>query len=209
MIIFNDWLLLPERAAVHVPTETAVVADLHLGYNEARRRSGEAIPRIALHSELLPLEKALARKGLRRLVVAGDLLEAGFCPSVVRSFTEWLKRANLDLIAVVPGNHDRHLNQSPFPLQPEGVKLGKWRVIHGDDLSAERAGESLVHGHWHPAMPWQGRKRPAFMFRPGRLVLPAYSQDAAGVTPRQVPEGRSFHRAVIVGQRIVAVPAAE
>src|SRR5262249_34562148 len=42
MRIHRDWLLTPERAAVHLPTATAIVADLHLGYNHARRRTGEA-----------------------------------------------------------------------------------------------------------------------------------------------------------------------
>src|SRR5438270_5847367 len=36
MIVHEDWLLTPVRAAVHLPTATAVVADLHLGYELAR-----------------------------------------------------------------------------------------------------------------------------------------------------------------------------
>ena len=32
----DEWLLTPERVAVHLPTSTGVVADLHLGYEEAR-----------------------------------------------------------------------------------------------------------------------------------------------------------------------------
>ena len=37
MRVFTDWELTPDRAAVHLPTRTAVVADLHLGYAEARQ----------------------------------------------------------------------------------------------------------------------------------------------------------------------------
>ena len=39
-----NWLLTPERAAIHLPTATAVLADLHLGYNEVRCGTGEAVP---------------------------------------------------------------------------------------------------------------------------------------------------------------------
>ena len=35
---FDDWRLTPEGAAVHLGEQTAVVADLHLGYEWARAR---------------------------------------------------------------------------------------------------------------------------------------------------------------------------
>ena len=44
MLVHDEWLLMPQRVAVHLPTATAVLSDLHLGYNEARRRDGEAVP---------------------------------------------------------------------------------------------------------------------------------------------------------------------
>ena len=44
MILRHDWLLTPARVAIHTPTRTAVLADLHLGYAEARHRTGEAVP---------------------------------------------------------------------------------------------------------------------------------------------------------------------
>src|SRR5262245_15829602 len=75
MRVLDDWLLTAERIAVHLPSRTAVVADLHLGYAEARRRSGEAVPDDALDEQLSGLGQALQRHGTRRLVVAGDLLE--------------------------------------------------------------------------------------------------------------------------------------
>src|SRR5437660_10883840 len=74
----DDWLLTSARAAVHRPTATAVLSDLHLGYAEARRRSGEAIPAVDLNSVLAPLASVLAPLRVRRLVIAGALFEAGF-----------------------------------------------------------------------------------------------------------------------------------
>src|SRR5262249_24855004 len=39
----DDWLLTAARTAIHRPTATAILSDLHLGYAEARRRNGEAV----------------------------------------------------------------------------------------------------------------------------------------------------------------------
>src|SRR5581483_10824006 len=54
------------RAALHLPSATAVVADAHLGYDEARRRGGEAVPRRRLDEQLAPLGRMLASRGCRR-----------------------------------------------------------------------------------------------------------------------------------------------
>src|SRR5262249_16265008 len=69
--------------AVHTPTATAVVADLHLGYHAARRRRGEAVPVPALGDVLAPLAAVLRRRSLRRIVVAGALFEDGVVEAVL------------------------------------------------------------------------------------------------------------------------------
>ncbi len=48
MHVEEDWLLTPCRMAIHLPTATGLLADLHLGYERARCRSGEAIPETKL-----------------------------------------------------------------------------------------------------------------------------------------------------------------
>src|SRR5947209_7004770 len=108
MRALNDWALTPERAALHLPSGTAVVADLHLAYGQARRRRGEAVPAPRLATYLAPLAAALARHGARRLVVAGDLLEDGRCATaeVVAELRGWLGEAGVELVGVVKGNHD-------------------------------------------------------------------------------------------------------
>jgi metallophosphoesterase superfamily enzyme len=50
--VLDDWLLTPERAALHVPTATAVIADLHLGYAQARQQCGDAVPTADLDQQL-------------------------------------------------------------------------------------------------------------------------------------------------------------
>jgi putative SbcD/Mre11-related phosphoesterase len=203
MIVNGDWLLLPERAAVHLPTATAVLADLHLGYSEARRNSGEALPLVSLVDVLAPLAKALERNDVRRILVAGDLFEAGYRPSLAHEFSQWVAGTRLDFLGVVPGNHDRHLARASFPILPDGFCLGIWRVLHGDQLPTETASESVVHGHWHPSLRWHGRKRPCFLVNDTRLVLPAYSLDAAGVSHKQIADANSFRWVMIHETQLV------
>ena len=78
MLTQDEWLLSPARVAVHLPSATAVLADLHLGYNDARRRDGEAVPPADLALILSPLRCVLAAHSVRRVVIAGDLFEAGY-----------------------------------------------------------------------------------------------------------------------------------
>jgi putative SbcD/Mre11-related phosphoesterase len=192
MIVHGDWILTAQRAAVHVPTATAVIADLHLGYDGARRRGGEAVPSFPLDDTLAVLHALVTQQGIRRLVIAGDLLEDGHCPQAVAELLDWLKAADVELLGVVPGNHDRgfELGSSSVPLVPAGIDVGGWRILHGDGRLPRGR---VVHGHLHPCLRWQGRKAaPCFLVGPSRLILPAFSNDAAGVNVRTDRRWRSF-----------------
>src|SRR5262245_407184 len=169
----GDWLLTPARAAIL--GDTAVVADLHLGYGRVRRQRGEAVPVPTVAEELEPLARVVREYWVRRIVVAGDLFEDG------RSRPEdevlaWLE-ANAVEMTVVPGNHDRGLRGSRLRVV-EGVEVGGWHVVHGDgELPAGR----VVQGHEHPWLRWRpGVEGPCYLVRDDHLVLPAYSADAAG-----------------------------
>jgi metallophosphoesterase superfamily enzyme len=202
MRVHADWLLVPERAAVHLPTGTVVVADLHLGYSQARRHGGEAVPLPDLGQTLAPLAQVAARHGVRRLVVAGDLFEAGASPGLVEDLFEWLARAGLELAGVVPGNHDGDLRQDGhgLPLHPEGMVLGGWRVLHGDTALPDGP---VAHGHIHPCLRWGSLAAPCFLVGPGRLVLPAFSRDAAGAGVFKDARWRSYRCCVPAGERVL------
>src|SRR5579875_3115103 len=96
MRVLHDWLLTAERVAVHLPTRTAVVADLHLGYAEARRRRGDAVPSESISELLGPLRRVRQQHAARRLVIAGDLLEDGGCCEALADFLEGLVRSDID-----------------------------------------------------------------------------------------------------------------
>jgi putative SbcD/Mre11-related phosphoesterase len=202
MRVHDDWLLTPQRAAVHVPTATAVIADVHAGYGEARRRRGEAVPLTGL-SEVFAVLRPLFAAAARRLVIAGDLFEEGYRPELAEEFLGRLSAAHVELLAVVPGNHDRGLAQAGclLPVRPEGVSLGSWRVVHGDGSLPEGR---LVHGHFHPGLRVSERLlAPCFLVGQERIVLPALSADAAGGNVLGQRRWKSYRCCVPAGERVL------
>jgi putative SbcD/Mre11-related phosphoesterase len=204
MLVLEDWRLTPQRVALHLPSATAVVADLHLGYEQARQRTGEAVPLPTLEQQLAALGAALAQHGIRRLIVAGDLLEDSRSVQVLEDLNQWLDRRNLELIGLVPGNHDRHLQSREAQLLrlfPKGIQVGRWRVVHGDQ---ELPRGRVVHGHEHPWARWSTNlSAPCYLIGRNRLILPAYSEAAAGVNVLRGPRWLKYHCLVIVGERVL------
>jgi uncharacterized protein len=202
MRVLHDWLLTPARVAIHEPTDTAVVADLHLGYNEARRRSGEAVPLFDIGHHLRPLSRMMLAHKVHRLAIAGDLFEDGFDDSVLSDFISWLKDTGVEVAGVVPGNHDRNTASyaGRLPLFTEGLRLDRWHIVHGDKPIVDMP---TVHGHLHPAIQRHGRRYPCYLVGSRRLVLPAYFQDARGVNIRNDSILRQLRSVIIVGGRLV------
>jgi putative SbcD/Mre11-related phosphoesterase len=203
MRVHAEWLLTPERVAVHEPTATAVAADLHLGYEQARRRRGDAVPITGLDDLLGALAVLGPRHGLRRLVIAGDLFEDAGGRALVPDLLRWLAARRLELAGVVPGNHDRGLarTEPPLPLCPDGVRLGDWLVVHGDGSLPPGP---LVMGHFHPCLRWGDRlAAPCYLIGEGRLVLPAFSADAAGADVLGRRRWRGYRCAAIAGEQVL------
>jgi putative SbcD/Mre11-related phosphoesterase len=197
----EDWLLTAARAAVHLPTATVVVADLHLGYAEARRAGGEAVPLVPLERRLAPLASVAAGARARRLVIAGDLFEDGVRDAAAAELLAWAERMELEL-AVVPGNHDRGSGERPsgLPLFPDGVCVGGWQVVHGH---AELPAGRVVQGHLHPCLRRGRLSAPCYLVADGHIVLPAYSADARGVNVLRLPAWKRYRCYAAAGGEVL------
>src|SRR5271165_338539 len=116
IMLFFDWLLTPQRVAIHRPSATAVAADLHLGYHDARRRCGDAIPCAETKSVLTPLVHAMEKHAVKKLIIAGDLFERAFDPTIWQEFKAHIALCEVQLVGLIPGNHDRRLDYADTEL---------------------------------------------------------------------------------------------
>jgi putative SbcD/Mre11-related phosphoesterase len=182
------WQLTPEGAVIHPGEQTAVIADLHLGYEWARGAAGDCVPAHSLDETLAPLSRVLARSSLTRLVVAGDLVEsARSCrrtTAEVARLRAWLENRGVGLLAL-EGNHDRpphtrgRSSSSLGAIRlPATCTVGGWTIAHGHrPIVSARA----ISGHHHPVLRYEGNNAPCFLIGPGRIILPAFSSNAAGL----------------------------
>src|SRR4051812_15906151 len=100
----DGWLLTPEGAAVHRDERTAVIADVHLGYEWARGAAGDCVPAHSLDETLTRLSTLLERAEIEVLVVAGDLVESPtFCRRTaadVHRLAAWIQARGVRLVTL-------------------------------------------------------------------------------------------------------------
>jgi uncharacterized protein len=183
---FDDWRLTPEGAAIHAGEQTAVVADLHLGYEWARGAAGDCVIAHSLDETLATLALVLAREPVTRLIVAGDLVESPRpCRRTrddVDRLCDWLAGRGVSLL-VLEGNHDRSLARPSMAhsqlagLMPSTCMVASWTIGHGH---VPIRGKRTVSGHYHPVLRVERTVARCFLVGPRRIVLPAFSGNAAG-----------------------------
>lgn len=163
----NESLWLVDTGLYHLRRRTLVLADLHLGYEEAMRGQGVMLPQTHFTSLLARLRAVFAslevswHTPLEVLILNGDLRHT-FGPLNVgewrelNAFFEHIGPFARRLV-VVQGNHDPALNV--FATRYPGVSLhaqfqtSGWLYAHGDklpDLSLDPT--HLAIGHEHPAL---------------------------------------------------------
>jgi putative SbcD/Mre11-related phosphoesterase len=183
---FKDWRLTPEGAAIHRVERTAIVADLHLGYEWARGASGDCVIAHSLDETRARLARVLERAPLARLVVAGDLVESARpCARTlndVRQLRRWLAERGVELLTL-EGNHDERLcrpgerNRPSVASLQQHCAVASWTIGHGH---RPIPGKRTISGHHHPVLGIERTVAPCFLVGPRNIVLPAFSANAAG-----------------------------
>jgi putative SbcD/Mre11-related phosphoesterase len=173
----EGWKLTPEGAAIHEGESVAVIADVHLGYEWARGAGGDCLPAHSLTETLAKLARLLERSKVRRLVVAGDLVESPApcrrTASDLKSLFRWLDDRGVELIPIL-GNHDPQGAKAP----PLSIEIAGWTIVHGHRPIRSR---KSISGHHHPVLRADGLTAPCFLVGPTRIVLPAFTPNAAGL----------------------------
>lgn len=195
----GSWQLAPEGAAIHRGERTAVIADVHLGYEWARGSAGDCVPAHSLDETLSRLDRLFARASIARLVVAGDLVESPRpCPRTAADLSrlrDWLDSLEVSL-TVLEGNHDRspmrvswsRRSSTTTPSLLATCTVDGWTIGHGHQ---PLSGDRTISGHLHPVVRIAGGSAPCFLAGPSRIILPAFSLNAAGfdvVSGRVPPE---------------------
>ncbi len=136
-----------------------VIADLHLGYEEAMAREGVFLPRVQLRNALVVLRR-LSRVKARRLIVAGDIKHAfdKLLKSERAETRRFLEEALtvFSEVLVLRGNHDNYISGvvketgADFIEEPY-IKIGDIHVTHGHKDPGEY-GRVIILGHEHPAI---------------------------------------------------------
>lgn len=201
----EPWQLTAERVAIHQPTNTAIVADMHLGYVAARRGDGEAVPHFGEIERLDYLTQILEHLNIKQLVVAGDMVEsARHGLPIVRDWAGQLQDREIKL-HLVPGNHDVGLRDIPeVEVHHEGYPLDGWIVLHDAPAGDAR---NIVQGHLHPTIRAGSVAGEAacYLLSENRLLLPAWCDHAAGVSVQGLAGWQQTNCYGIVGEEVIAL----
>ncbi|OGF57212.1 MAG: hypothetical protein A2Z21_02105 [Candidatus Fraserbacteria bacterium RBG_16_55_9] len=155
--------------ALFVPAHrTLVIADIHLGFEEALHQDGALVPRGHFRELMARLERILSQvstkpeRPLDRVVINGDLSHRfGYLSAQEwkesREFLQQLLEFGHGVI-MLEGNHDGNLNALAEGLERVTVhrsyELGDLLFLHGHTAPASLSShiQAIVMGHEHPAV---------------------------------------------------------
>lgn len=158
-----DLAAAPQRFLWHAPTRTAVLADLHLGYEAALARAGTPMPEFTTAPLTAAWHAILARRPAR-IIVAGDLFHTDAPAPAAVALAAGLFAAAPCPVAITPGNHDPAPATLRTLFAPQGVTVADTlqitpalHVAHGHVLPDPLPRGDWILGHQHPAVRVGGR----------------------------------------------------
>ena len=193
-IVLSPAITVDSRLAAWVKAErTLIVADLHLGYAWAHRSGGQLMPLSRPATVVDRLRALIKDYNAERLVILGDVIHHAVQVEGLRKELDDLSSLTaLCEVVLIPGNHDRRLKEvlgsTPLKVSEEkAFRIGPHLCLHGDQSTAEvpEAEGWTFLGHEHPALRLgdgvaTSAKVPAFWLGERAVVLPAFSEWAAG-----------------------------
>lgn len=225
-------LVLDARRVVWLPAHrTLVVPDVHLGFAWVQRQRGQLLPVTGTEDALTRLADLHADYRPERIVFLGDLVHAACGLEPLRqSLTELTRQfAGGPELVLVLGNHDHRLparlKEWSLPIRAVSCEdLGRFRLLHGHEPAPVEALEPpdrlVLIGHEHPRVELGDgvatrMKCPAFAWDDRTLVIPAFSEWAAGCNLQRrdflgpIARTARFHTvAACLGPRLLRLPYA-
>ena len=162
------------------PTASIVVADLHLGYEEA---IGGALPLWSIDERLEMMERALVAREAHECILLGDVvhsvyLSEGAAAHVVAAMQ---RLRTICTLIVVAGNHEGRTRGTELLGDcVEEIERAGMLLAHGD--RPRLSGARYVIGHLHPSIALGGEQSvSAFLAAPELIVLPAATPYSRGL----------------------------
>ena len=214
---------LDHRRAVFLEQEQILaVADLHLGYAWAHRYNGQLLPLHPPDDLLARLTDLCSFYKPKQLAILGDIVHeavpvAEISEELTKLFSALGARCGLKLIL---GNHDKKLRKLASGISDleftKRFEAENFLLIHGNDAIDIPADKFVLMGHEHPAISLgdgiKSAKFPCFMVSRRVLLLPAFSQWAAGSNIRaydfmsRLARKAAFTKAVVIcGSKLLPV----
>jgi metallophosphoesterase superfamily enzyme len=191
------------RAVFFERLRLLVVSDLHWGYAESHRLEGNLLPDWGDEVIARNLNGLVADYRPVEMLWLGDSLHTVKGRLHAESFLETVSVP----VIIIPGNHDARWKAASGD---RTVVRGKFVFHHGDtSLTGVPDDAAEIIGHHHPAFTWRDGagarlKVPALVWSAKRLILPAFSPWAAGVSWN--PKLREGEKMWVIGaQRLFAV----
>lgn len=138
--------------------DTLIIADLHIGIEEALAKQGTLIPKFHFKDTIKQLEKNL--KKVKTIIINGDLKHE-FGRISDQEWRETLKVLDLlsrycEKIILIKGNHDTILGPIAKKRKLEVVdhyKIGDIYICHGNHIPKDFKGaKTIIIAHEHPAI---------------------------------------------------------
>jgi putative SbcD/Mre11-related phosphoesterase len=146
-------------------SKTLVIADLHLGFEQALEKQGVLVPRFQFKDMIDRLEQVFAKVKPETVVLNGDLkhefggISKQEWQDTMRLF-DYLSRKCKKII-VIKGNHDPNIapmtTKKAIEVVPE-LAIGDIVLVHGDSPPKAKA-KVILMGHEHPAVSLREKTR--------------------------------------------------
>lgn len=197
MLKVDDVVLNPFKAVIL--DDIAIIADLHLGYENVLQNTGISIPTVQIE-EILEDVKKLIEVGVNTLVINGDVkhefsqnlpVEWKDVKALLSMVTERVEKT-----VIVRGNHDNFLPSIVRKYRNVNMvdvfEIGDYAVFHGH-INVKFDAETMIMAHEHPAIKLRDEiggsyKYSCFIRFDEILVIPAFSPLMRGTDIISSPE---------------------
>lgn len=204
----NNLILLSQKALYWHEADTLFVSDLHIGKVAHFRKEGFAVPSGLAEGNLRRLDKLISVWSPSRIVFTGDLVHSN-ANREWNHFIEWRRQYPSVAMHLVPGNHDRKLEEfcteAGIILENESLEMNPFTISHQPSGVGEDA--FLIAGHVHPAVRISGRGQslrfPCYYLERNMIILPSFGEFTGSFLMEPAPENQIIP---IVGNRLMPLP---